>query len=503
MKWLPWITFGIYLFAYRALLDFDPTVDSRLDGAERLLYDSASSSPALIFCLAGMFLYIRYAKLMSLFGRNSAPGVGCALLVPAAALTLWATYADLHFLLIPSFSLVLLGSAAVAGGLAALRVTLFPAVFLLLALPLSEVLINQISLSMQMTNAELSNGILNQFGLAAVTMGDQVHYDGRHFHVIEACIGLRAVQTLLMASMVYVEIFGLTGLRAWIMVLASPLIGLITNEVRILTIILNPSSGIPSVHTLQGVVMITVGVLLLAALDSILGKIMKPSARTPNAVQADTPVSASENYRWGALISLGVILSAVSLWLPVWEAPNLADPRINRLPAEHEGWKVTERLPIDHDFFGSTRFTQTLLRTYSRGEEKVSIFIGLDDRLRGGNRAMSPKTVIPGSGWEIVSIDENLLPGEDWVIARSLRSVQLIHHQDLNMDTFRVEFARSLLGLGRGPFRRPKRPMAVRIQTDVASTPGGLEQAKLRLQDFRAAFSEPIAVYADATPAQG
>jgi exosortase len=501
MKWMPWAAFGLFLFAYRALITFDPAADSRLEGAERVLYDSASSSPAIIFILTALFLFNRRARLAALAGRQSAPLLSGIALSLALLLFLWSHYVTLSYLLVSSLSLLLLGGALLVGGMPALRVMLFPALFLLLALPLPTVLINQVSYWMQVTNAGITQWLLTQVGLTSLSLGDHIYYDRNAFKVIEACTGLRAVQTLFMTSFVFIEMLERRGPQAWLLVISSPIIGLVTNEIRILSIVLNPGASIATVHTLQGLVMIVVGVLLMAGLDVVLGRFF--SEDTPDGVPApDHSPHLTPGKQWIALLALGSLLLGISVALPSWEAPDLAEPRLSRLSSAHDGWVVTERLPIDYAFYGSTKFAQTMLREYVKGDDEIMIFMGMDDGLAGSNRALSPKTIAPGSGWELTPSRTQGLPDSDWYLARSLEGPRLIYHKNYNMESFAKEFWRSLLGLGRGPFRRPERPTVLRVSTIVERTPNGLREAKERLDAFLTSFEEPLAPYKASTAIQ-
>ena len=502
MKLLPSAAIALLLFSYRALLAFDPGSKSRLSEAERLLGDTSTSSPSMIFVLTAFFFLARARRLAPLVGRAGAPWLAMLALLPGSLLFGWACYVELDHLLVPSLSLVLLGGSLLVGGVPAFRVVLFPAAFLILALPMSTVLINQLSYSLQVGNASLSAWILSVVDPSVESLGDHVYFQNQIFSVIESCTGLRSVQTLVMASCVYVEVFRRKGRRAWLLVIAAPLVGLVVNELRILSIILNPYASVGWVHTLQGVVAISLGVLLLAAVDRALGRMLAHAAPAP--ARAAPALAPPTRRGWIALTALGAAFAAVSLWLPTWPAPDPSAPRLGHLSSSHEGWEVVNRLPVEVEFLGSTRFSDTLLREYERraegqqkSDERVELFIGFDDRLDGSNRALSPKTIVPGSGWEILEHGEGGLPGGDWYLVRSLQRVRLVYHRNYDMGSVPLELARSLFGLGRGPLRSAGRATVVRVSTVVAGTPDGMRDARLRLDRFVDSFAPLLAAYTE------
>ena len=100
---------------------------------------------------------------------------------------------------------------------------------------------------------------------------------GKIFQVIESCAGLRSIETLMMSAVVYAEIFGRRGPHALILVVAAPLLGVLVNLIRVLSLVASPFSNIDPVHTLQGIAMIVVGVLLIAFLDFLLDKLLPPA----------------------------------------------------------------------------------------------------------------------------------------------------------------------------------------------------------------------------------
>lgn len=492
-----WAALGLMLLAYRTLINLDPISEASLDEAEAVLYDATSAAPIMVFGLTAGILYSRRAKLVALTGRQSATALSALALSLSALLYCWSYYVTLSYLLVSSLSLLLLGGALLLGGIPLFRVMLFPALFLFLALPLPTVLVNHISYPMQVTNAQITEWILTQVGLTAMSVGDQVHYGQHIFQVIEGCIGLRSMHTLFMASLIYTVASRRVGVRAWLLVLSSPLIALVINEIRILSIVLYPSATISSVHTIQGVIMIVIGVLMIAGLDSALGRFnFGDGERVGPSIPKDLSSSARAK-EWGGLIALLSVLLLVSVALPKWEAPDLTEPRLSRLSSARDGWTVTSRLPFDTSFFGSTRFSQTMLRVYERGDDRVEVFMGLDDRLGGSNRAHSFKTVVPGSGWTTSGAGPNGSSDAGWYVARSVVATQLIYHRNLNMGSLPAELARSLLGLGRGPFRRPGRSIALRVSTRVAQKPQGMALAKRRLDKFLTSFAEPLALYTD------
>jgi len=147
---------------------------------------------------------------------------------------------------------------------------LFPAGFLILSIPPPAVLINQVIYPLQLPTATSTLWILDQWGFAVSQQSDLILTPTKLFQVIESCSGLRSMETLTMSALLYGELFYRHRAQVVILFLSVPAISFVANQVRVLSIILNPFSEIASVHTAQGIVVLVGGVLALALLDRIL-----------------------------------------------------------------------------------------------------------------------------------------------------------------------------------------------------------------------------------------
>ena len=79
---------------------------------------------------------------------------------------------------------------------------------------------------------------------------------------------MRTIETIVMSSLLYHDLFYRSRLQSWLLFLLAPFVGIVANLLRVIGIVLNPYSKFAAIHTLQGLVMIVVAVMMLAALDS-------------------------------------------------------------------------------------------------------------------------------------------------------------------------------------------------------------------------------------------
>jgi len=394
------------LFAYWRIIEYDPSAGARnvVSGAEGFFFSPTGTYPGLLLVLTAWLLYRRRGRLalaMQLPRGAVAPLCGFAMMLLAAALATWAHYVDTLSLLIPSMSLMMFGGGLFLGGAEGGRATAVPAVFLLLAYPSPPALHNQLVWPMQLATASVAASVLNAVGIEATHSGDLIMVGGeRLYQVIESCAGLRSIGTLLMSAFVYAEIFHRRGLRAALLIVAAPLLGLMINHLRVLSIVMNPWSDVGFVHTTQGLAMLVMGVLAIALLDRVIGRRLParfdPRWRLPEAALAGERVSPSA-WRAIALFYLFIVIGGLATWMPRWEIEAPQDERLYSLKPRLGDWQGLG-VKLDERFLGSVGYTDWVYRRYEHDGVEARVFIGADSRLEPRLSSIPPKNEIPGVG---------------------------------------------------------------------------------------------------------
>lgn len=476
---------------YRHLADFSPISpvnENRLDPIEGQLFVPNQKTPLLIFALAGFFLASRISRLRSCIGRSAAAAWGVPILLTAILLNVWAYYTSEPSLALVSLSLTLIGAAALLGGSQAVRLIRLPALFILLALPIPGFLLNSIIHSMQLFTAQTSGVLLSILGVEHLVLADLIYTPWNVFQVIEGCSGLRSIETLVMAAIVYQHSLPHSRACSWLLVISAPLVGLLINQLRVLWIIFFPSSSVSAVHTAQGLIMIVVGILLIDRLNALLVRWLPAddtSGRDPkNGIPAPTPWPVGSF----AFVSGLLLVSALATLADPWEANRPLHKNPARFPGQIADWKVEAR-PIDQEFFGSTRHTQAISRTYRRGDEAVNVFIGTDSRSDGLVSGMSPKNAQLQPGWERIHSEPISLGAQG---ARAVASIhegltgkEYVLYWEQGTDGFALEATRAILAIDRSPWQRPYGAMSFRFSTPIETTdPGAIKEAHGRIAPF-------------------
>jgi len=476
-------------FAYRDLLRFEPR-PAIADPVERLLFEPADTTPAVIVALALWLVWRRRERWQGLPGRSGPLALSLAWLAAGAAILVWSRLTGADDLLALSAIASGLGLAALAKGRPGVRLLWLPALFLLFALPLPPAFSNALIFRFQLWTAALAGQLLFLFGIPAHVAGETILRSDYTFSVIEGCSGLRSVVTLSMLAVLMVDLFRRRGWHALLVVLAAPVVAFALNAVRALALILNPHSAIAAVHVAQGVAILLCGLLVLYALDGALARLASPSVRR-GAPAAARPPAAAPLTAPSVLAALGFLglLAVGSVGVPRWIVTDPVPLPLEARYASQLGEWRGEPLPIDRLFLGSVAFRESLSTRYRLGDESVDLFLGVGNRARRFVSALSPKTQLLESGWVVEErwqVDAG--PGRPAIEGLLLRSGTrwlLVHHWVEASARTAGESLRSLLTLDATPWRQATDPLVVRIATPL-NEPGAQErlQAEARLERF-------------------
>jgi len=501
--WLALLVCGLIVYVYHPLFFPDTHQEFTAQG-EEFFFEANQSAGAPVLMLAAWLFYRRSHYRDLLTGTGSLLGGGIFLLL-TLALFVWGTYTGAPDLRLASVTLLLAGGALLLGGGAALRAFWVPILFLLFAMPLPPVVLSAVIFPIQLWTAEYAGWILNAIGVQSFVQGDQILRPENTFIVIETCSGVRTVVTLSMLTVLLIDLFERRGLHALILAVLTPIVALLTNGLRVVTLVLNPHSSIHSVHNLQGVAMLLVGLTAIYLLDSLLERML--GTRDPSVESGDyglanavgAPISR-QTLRLAVLVALLVSLVAVDRALPRWQyargIAEMPDALLARVFGEDASYKVE----TDFQFTGSVRYLAHARRRVDIDGVPVDIHLGVGDEQERRFTLLSPRLAWPESGHATVEKqDVALEPGGPEVRrmlfrrgARSLLSYSWFERRE----GFWREWWRQAAALDRSPFARPERILAIRISTPVDRDDAGARDAEARIRQAWLRLAPEIEGYA-------
>jgi len=490
-------------YAYRALF----TLGARYDlesGVEYWLFVPNDRAPAVVLALAAWLAWRRWPRLSRL-PPTRAPGwlVG-GVLGLGSLVYLWSIRVRADDLQAVALMLHASGLLMLGWGVAGLRVMWVPVAFLLFCIPIPSPLLVTILWELRLWTAEYTGWLLYLLGIPSLVSGDQILRAAESFQVVEGCSGLRSTETLTMLVVLLVDLFQRRGLHAALLLVSAPLVAFALNGVRVLTLTLNPHSEIVAVHSLQGIAILLVGLLVVYGFDGVLARVLPRRALAPEGAR---PPNSGSSRRLPAaplapvaLAVAGVTL-AMTLWVPGWGAPRpprtLVDAVDEVLTA-----RGYEEVGEDTYFYGRMHFREIVHRSYPNLGSAVEVFVGNADLRDRRTSIVSWITAVPGSGWLVRDArDVELEPGgeraRELVVEKGTQR-RLVLHRLIGVQGLATETLRSFLGLDRSEFQRSSGQLAVRLSTRLDSGSDGRERAAERLRRYYGDLAPALARVAEA-----
>ncbi len=174
-----------------------------------------------------------------------------------------------------SLVLSLAGLAVYFGGWLWLRRLLFPIGLLFFALPIPNIVFNQIAFPLQLIASDYATRLIKLFGIPALREGNVIELAQMKLQVVEACSGIRSLVSLAALAVVYVYFTETRWWRRIALVVAVVPIAIVANALRVAgTGVLAHYRGAQAaegfLHNFSGLMVFLFAVLLLLGLVQLL-----------------------------------------------------------------------------------------------------------------------------------------------------------------------------------------------------------------------------------------
>jgi exosortase B len=183
---------------------------------------------------------------------------------------------------------VLIGTFLITRGSYAVRAMWFPLFFLLFMVPLPGFVVDAATGPLKQYVSVLAENILYTFGFPIARSGVILTIGQYQLLVADACSGLHSMFSLSAMGLLYLYFMQRTSVARNLVLISAILpISFISNVVRVMILVLvtyyfGDEAGQGFVHGFAGILLFVVGLLILFALDALLGFIFpdKPAARS-------------------------------------------------------------------------------------------------------------------------------------------------------------------------------------------------------------------------------
>jgi len=349
--------------------------------------------------------------------------------------------ATLYVLQHVSLWMVIVGLVIASIGVRGARAIAFPLSYLLTSIPLPVFLYASLSSQLQLWSSALGVGFLQLVGVTAFRDGNVIDLGPVQLQVIEACSGIRYLLPLTSLALLCAYLFKDRMWKRVVIVLSSIPISIVVNGFRIGMIgVLVEWYGQEAAegfyHLFEGwmLFMASLGLLILEmwvlARIGAVGDRSSFLTRFTWACQSPdpTPAATLQPPASHRLFPSLAYLCSVALLVPVAFASTLMVERAEvpppramfvDFPMKLDGWLGTS-LTLEKQYIDTLRFDDYLLADFRFDDgQPVNLYAAYYQSQRKGQSAHSPKSCLPGGGWEISSFNSMDLPASSGMV-RSL-----------------------------------------------------------------------------------
>jgi exosortase D (VPLPA-CTERM-specific) len=400
------------------------------DGAQRMadtwLNTDEYSHGILIPFVAAFLAWQRLPGLRELELRGS--WVGLLVVFAGLAIGSLGQFGTVYVLQQYALVVVLAGLVLAIGGWPLLARMKAPLGILLFMVPLPNFFSNNLSLQLQLFSSQLGVWFIRLFGISVFLEGNVIDLGTYKLQVAEACSGLRYLFPLLTLGFIIACFYRVPLWKRVLLVISAVPLTLLMNSFRIGTIGFmvehwGPSLAEGAVHEFQGWVLFMACAVILVLEARVLAWVTgdrRPWREVfaitlaPAGGQGTASGAAALRPLPRAFMAAAALVLAFGLAMLLVPARKEAIParlEFESFPAQLAGW-TGQRSALEQVYLDTLMLDDYLLADYRQGEgPPVNFYVAWYNSQRSGQSAHSPRSCLPGGGWEFTSFEQRALPG--------------------------------------------------------------------------------------------
>lgn len=316
------------------------------------------------------------------------------------------------------------GSMLAIMGWQGFKIVFIPVLFLAFMIPLPGFFLFNLSAQLQLISSTLGVEVIRLFGISVYLEGNVIDLGSFKLQVVEACSGLRYLFPLMSLAFICAYFFNGAFWKRAIIFLSSIPITIFMNSFRIGVIgVLVDSWGESQaegfLHDFEGwaVFMACLGVILVEIW--ILAKIGKNKLTFAESFNLEFPISnqdirVRERRLPSQYLAVGGLLIAAAISSHFLSARSEVQPtrlEFAEFPTTLGDWQGS-RNQLDQMSLNFLKLDDYLLVDFVKdGVNPVNLYVAYYASQKAGESAHSPRTCIPGGGWQIRSLNPYIVDG--------------------------------------------------------------------------------------------
>ena len=371
--------------------------------------------------LSGFLIWQQKDQLEKLPLSGTAWGVLFTLL--AVLLLMLGKFGSVMVLVQYSSVLVLCGLILSLVGLDFFKRLLVPLTILVLMIPPPEFIFKNLTAGLQLVSSEIGVAFIRLFGVSVFLEGNVIDLGTYQLEVAEACSGLRYLFPLMTLSFVMAHFFRAAFWKRALLFLSSVPITILMNSFRIgaigiLVDLWGQSMAEGFLHDFEGWLIFMASTLILLLEILLFCKFSSPPVVWREAFGFDMPssVTAGQARRvWVSNKYFNISCAVVGSML-IFNA--FAPSRVEIIPTRNsfvefpltfDGWSGY-RSTMEQVYIDALKFDDYTMINYMEeggaGQNPIQFYSAWYDSQQAGESAHSPRTCLPGGGWQIMEIDQ-------------------------------------------------------------------------------------------------
>ena len=324
-----------------------------------------------------------------------------------------------------AFLITLYGVVLAMLGWRAFRIIWVPLLYLVFMIPLPAFILNNLSNELQLISSQLGVAFIRACDISVYLEGNVIDLGVYKLQVAEACSGLNYLFPLMSLAFLVAYLFKGAWWQKAVIFLSSIPITIVMNSFRIGVIgVLVDNWGISMaegfLHFFEGWVIFLLCTALLVGEVWLFARLGRPRRRLGEVIGIEYPAPLPKGGAFRRRPVTASMVAVVPLLLlgiagasVMTEREELVPERLsfNEFPMAVEGWQGRNDY-LDREIIETLKFDDYVLANFlDDARRQVNFYVAYYGSQRKGESAHSPRSCIPGDGWQIASLAQRDIEG--------------------------------------------------------------------------------------------
>ncbi|MEI6668150.1 MAG: VPLPA-CTERM-specific exosortase XrtD [Acidobacteriota bacterium] len=392
----------------------------------KLVHDWASNDNySHGFLVVPLAVYVAWRDRAHLAARPSTPSAAGLLLVIVSLLTLGVgTIGAELFLTRVALVGTMAGTVLFLWGASRLRQLSFPFLLLALAIPIPEIIFNQVTFPLQLLASRFGEFAIAACQIPVLREGNVITLATTSLEVVEACSGIRSLVSLLTLALMWGYLSGSPMWLRWLLAVSAVPVAIFANGIRvagtgIAAHFIGPAAAEGFLHSFSGWMLFIVAGVLLLAVDRV-ARWVRPVMPIPvdgtdraalAPVASRVPNQDEPFIRRGIAVSICLVIAAFGLGAATRVEATPLRESLTAFPRAIGPWEARDNQALEPRIIALLGVDDYVNRSYeSPGQARISLYVGYYQSQRQGQTMHSPLSCMPGAGWDPVRRGRVALP---------------------------------------------------------------------------------------------